>query len=205
MAEIDHPNGDVRAQMAEVFKGANYCFATKETGRSPSFYFARGGLTALNTASLCGRIRTDHPSGPLIDITTYPKSHIFTDRRRTQSGIHEEIRHLRTADDIAQLGARHRTVPREGDYHNEVTMTPPPKSRREFSRNHASGGVICMQPRITSDDQAIKLLNRVLGYAYVVKINNKAQPSAPILPPQMGTVRPGQGIGLGLVDYLASL
>ncbi len=152
-----------RVQISQLFNARNFCFATATHNRSPTFYFAEGGLINLNTALRCGRLRTSHRSGPLIDMTNSPKGHIFFDNLADRDQVRRDIRNTpaiarRQALNIVEN--QYRTQPRNGDYHYEYTKTIGQINR--ISRRHASGGRIVLAPR-PSDNQIRLLIARLLA------------------------------------------
>ncbi len=152
-----------RVQINQLFNARNFCFATATNNRSPTFYFAEGGLINLNTALRCGRLRTSHGHGPLIDINNSPKGHIFFDALADREHVRRDIRNTpaiarRQALNIAEN--QYRTQPRNGDYHYEYTKTVGQINR--ITRRHASGGRIVLAPRPT-DNQVRLLIARLLA------------------------------------------
>ncbi len=183
MSTLDDVPLATRFKMMQLFRSENYCFATYEDGRAPTFYFAFGGLSCLNSARLCGRIRTMHNSGPLIDITQSEKRHMFYDQDDTRNAAGRRVAGPRV-DTYAALGqaqsqaaveavfAANRSVPEAGDYHLEYNTTP--AHGRQCSRRHPSGGQIVLDPGVTTDTIAIGIVNRMLARLCTVELDRHA-------------------------------
>lgn len=161
-----------RILVRNLFTAANYCFATVTANRSPTFYFAMGGLNCLNTAPLCGRLRTLHNNGPLIDITTETKGHIFFQKRVDQRAFTQRIRNAKPITRKHEINialARHRATPVDGYFHYEYIAD----SQRPYrvARRHPSGGQVALNPR-PSNLQVTRLIDRLLADNAAVRINH---------------------------------
>jgi hypothetical protein len=206
MSTLDDVPHATRFKMMQLFRSESYCFATYKQGRAPTFYFAFGGLTCLNSASLCGRMRTMHGHGALIDITQTEKRHMFFDQDDTRDAAGHRIagprvdvsRDLGQAQSQAAVAAifdANRSVPAEDDYHFEYTVTP--AHGRQCSRRHPSGGQVVLDPIVTSDTMAIGIVNRMLARPCQVKLDNHLQfTSVPTQPAQTAAT---------VAQYLASV
>ena len=166
---------DVKVQLIGIFfAGDNFCFATSEQGRSPTFYFARGGPQALSTANLSGRIRTMHNSGPLIAIKTGVQKHIFfqsSDKRDEFIDLLAQVRlHLpEIGGSFCEIGRTHfGALPQQGAYHFEYTLT----QNGQVGITHKSGGTVVTGLRLNRD-KTIKLIDRVLAEGGAVKIDRR--------------------------------
>lgn len=184
-----------RAMFLSLFTAQNYCFATNVAGRSPTFYFAQGGLQALNTSRLCGRIRTQHPSGALIDVTDGAKGHFFSRKESRRDRIFDKLGAGQDDQGLLAMTQRYRTAPRQGDYHVEFTRRP--GTNPPYHRRHRSGGTIVLAPRITSDNMATALIERVMSGPCMIELNRA----------HVGGTQGGVAIGNGLnvAAYLAGL
>lgn len=158
-----------------IFQASNYCFATSTGLRSPTFYFAENGLANLNTANLCGRLRTNHNSGPLIDITNSKKGHVFFDNPKD---LKKEIRKIRSTRDQAtrrrymdDIESRYRTAPQAGDNHFEYTKRTP----FAVKRTHPSGGRVFLNPQPTNE-QVYLIIHRLLEDDCTIKVDGTVQP-----------------------------
>jgi hypothetical protein len=165
---------DVQVQMMRLFAGENFCFATSEQGRSPTFYFAKGGPQALSTANLSGRIRTMHPHGPLIAIKTGVQKHLFfqnSDKREQFIHVLDNVRHR-----LPEIGGSFCEIvqtcfgalPQQGAYHFEYTLKP----NRQVDITHKSGGTVVTGLRLNRD-KIHKLIDRVLVEGGAVKIDRQ--------------------------------
>lgn len=177
MATIDELGSPVAEGARALFKEDNFCFSTWTPHRSPTFYFAVGGVNRLNTAQYCGRLRTEHSEGPLIDISTHPKGHVFFGRKSVQRELARNIRHTgsrrrrRTRMDTAERSAW--TFPVHGFYHYEYTKgfaTIHNSLRETVLRTHPSGGRVALNPRPTQV-QIDRLLSVMLATQCTVKLN----------------------------------
>lgn len=163
-----------RAQLMNVFTPANYCFATTTNNRSPTFYFATGGLAALNHGAPCGRIRTCHNQGPLIDITQQQKRHMFFQTVAARSLAYQTLHAGLQQVAFNAFIAQQRVVPQNNDSHLEVTMAP--AHGRPYSRTHPSGGAVTLNPRIVSQNQITNLLDLLFRERAPVQINRAPLP-----------------------------
>ncbi len=171
MAKFTDLPANARHLIRELVTPDNFCYATSKAGRSPTWYFARGGLPALQTATLCGRIRTQHNHGPLIDLTKSAKGHYFSKSKTRRNKIRDFfVQNNLNAAQIRQINAQYRMVPRPGDYHFEYTKTP--ARGYNYSRMHPSGGQIVLAPRITTARQVEGLITRVLSGPFELRIDN---------------------------------
>ncbi len=206
MSTLDDVPLATRFKMMQLFRSENYCFATYDGARAPTFYFAFGGLNCLNTARLCGRLRTMHNNGPLIDVTQSEKRHMFFDEADTLSRAGRIIAGPRY-DTYVALGQAQsqaaveaifdarRTVPEAGDYHFEYNTTP--AKGLQMSRRHLSGGQIVLDPGVTTDTMAIGIVNRMLARPCKVELDRVAVfTSVPTQPAQTAAT---------VAQYLASV
>jgi hypothetical protein len=192
----------LQVQMTNIFTPRNYCFMTSEGTRSPTFYFAQGGLAHLNTANLCGRVRTLHPKGPLIDITRSSKRHFFfanlVDRDTVRKIVKRMSKDQRTNGDarffLEMVGRVYGTAPQDGNYHYEYTV--PAGHPKRVTRTHPSGGRVRVAPRLTQQ-HVVRLLDRVLGDNAAVEIDGTQHVALGVQPVRATVVDPG--------GYLASL
>ena len=157
-----------------LFMPGNFCFLTSEPPRSPTFYFAQGGMAQLSTANLCGRVRTDHPHGPLIDITTSTKRHLFFPQQADRNQVRDIVRLLlahgqpNNANFFLDLAwAAHGGNPQDGHYHYEYTVPATPATR---PRTHPSGGTVRLLPQLTQQ-QIIQLIDQVVMTGGQVAVN----------------------------------
>jgi hypothetical protein len=170
-------SGALQVQITRLFTPNNFCFLTSSGGRTPTFYFARGGLANLTTAMSCGRLRTMHPHGPLMDITNSRKGHFFFQNLADRQTVRHVMGRLspvqRTNGDgrfiLELVGNVYRTTPQNGDYHYEVTF--PGGSPNHITRRHASGGTVQLNPR-PNQQQVVRLIDRLLTDNCAIKINN---------------------------------
>ena len=160
MPTIDDIPLQHRVKVRQLFTADNYCFATYKTGRTPTFYFAAGGLDCLNTARLCGRLRTMHARRPLVDVTQSPKQHLFFDSKADRDAALDALKHAESQARIEEIVAGCRTRPGDGDYHGEFTRLA--HGGRLCSRRHPSGGRIRLSPRLLSNDAALAIVHRIL-------------------------------------------
>ena len=164
MRKVDDLPDDIKGPIKALFKSENYCFATTaaKRKRTPTFYFAQGGLDALNSGKPCGRLRTQHPSGTRIDITNNEKRHLFFEDYHARDAAHDEMPGL--ANTRAALDAfvdRNRKEPRDGDFHLEFTMVA--TVDHQYSRRHRSQGTIVKMPRVPNDDICLAIVNYTLN------------------------------------------
>ena len=174
----------LRNPIATLFQSNNYCFATTTGDRRPTFYFAQGGLGALNTAGKCGRLRTEHKKGQLIDITNAPKQHFFFESGPARDAAHVLVQKIA---DIAALNvfiAGHRQVPRDNDYHLEFTMAP--TVDRPYRRLHKSAGRIVTRPRVPSNAKCLAIVNYVLSRQGKVRVDGGTVRQVPTFVPHAG-------------------
>jgi len=174
-------NAGLRMQITNLFIQENFCFATVTKNRSPTFYFAKGGLPNLKSAKLCGRLRTHHNKGPLIDITNSPKVHFFFNERKNQREAGEIMRSIEVISGetpnqaralIELLKNKYRATPEKGDFHFEYTN---PASAQEFiSRRHISGGTIELMPRPTQK-QVDLIIGRLLIDQCQIKVDGRTK------------------------------
>jgi hypothetical protein len=181
-----------------LFRAENFCFYTTTPARSPTLYFALGGLAQLNTAASCGRLRTRHGSGPLIDIKTHAKGHAFFQNQndfRTVGGVIRGLyrrgmaEYARVVADLAQRA--HTDVPFNQAFHFEFTKD----SATTMLFPHASGGTVELAPRPTTD-QILKMLHAMLAENATIKNGNTVVYQWPGGP---------QNAVAGIAPYLASL
>lgn len=171
MAQLTELPVALRKTITTLFRAENYCFATHAKNRSPTFHFAEGGAAQLTIAGLCGRIRTQHEEGPLIELSRSARGHYFfrsawgRDRlaRRFDLGLSKE--------EIDKIAAKFRAVPRAGDYHFEFTKVE--GSARPYARLHRSAGQIVLEPRIDTDDQALRAIEKVMAGPCQVKLGGQ--------------------------------
>ena len=205
MAQLTDYAPALRFQIAQLFQSANYCFATTTIHkpalqrRSPTFYFAMGGLPQLNNANLCGRLRTEHGHGALIDITTTSKTHTFYNTVIGRDAFHGLLPGTPNAAALAHLVAAQRTVPQANDFHHEFTNAP--AHGQPYSRRHRSGGRIALAPQLQSSAQAISIVERILAEGGQIRLNNVVQ--APIHAP--GPAGPVAASQPNLALYIAGL
>lgn len=168
MATYQTLPGNLQVQITTIFTPANFCFLTSDSARTPTFYFARGGVAQLSTATLCGRLRTMHNHGPLIDITTTRKRHFFFERlhdRDTVRGIMQRMTNQQLTNGDARffmdlIGRIYGTVPKNWNFHYEYTV--PAAQPDRVSRRHPSGGRVHLSPRPTQN-QIVRLIDRLLA------------------------------------------
>lgn len=195
--QYNHLPVSIRIQIADLFCQNNFCFVTSSPNRSPTFYFAKGGLSKLNTATLCGRLRTNHPSGPLIDISTNPKGHLFFVNKADRNDVHRKVRgapKITRKHEINIAAAKYRTEPKEGDFHFEYSKNP--NDPLSVSRRHPSGGKVLL-PQKPTNVQLTSLIDRLLEDNCQIKIDGVTK-----VPKRNALVRP---IIAGVVPYLQSL
>jgi hypothetical protein len=209
MATIDDLGPTIANGIRALFTQANFCFATVTPNRSPTFYFAVGGVNNLTTAQYCGRIRTNHSSGPLIDISTHSKGHVFLPAKADHTAVRKAIKAMGqptapesgkrlTMDFIEQ---QYPTTPQAGYYHYEYTKgltTVDAELLGTLSRTHPSGGTVALQPRPTQV-QIDRMLGLMLANQCTVKLNGS------VVKKIMGPApRPIPGVAAYL-NYLDSL
>lgn len=137
-------------------------------------------MANLTTATECGRLRTMHRSGPLIDITTSRKGHLFFNNlanrdtvRHAMSGLsRQELTNGQGRFLMNLIEAGCRIAPQNGDFHYEYTV--PAGQPNSITRRHASGGQVNVNIRPTQD-QMVKLIDRLLGDDCAIEINRAAQ------------------------------
>lgn len=155
--------------LRDLYDPLNYCFATTTRKRSPTFYFARGGIEALNSAKTCGRIRTCHDNGPLVDMTAETKRHLFFKDREEHKLAYKELESGLEESELNFLFSKYCTKPLDGDSHIEITMKP--SHGKPYSRLHGSEGLVRMAPRLTAWNQVEKLLNLVFRERAPIRLN----------------------------------
>ncbi len=177
----------LQVQITSIFTPSNFCFLTSETGRSPTFYFAKGGVANLTTALRCGRLRTMHPNGPLIDITTSRKGHLFFNNRADRETVrlamkalsHHQRKNGHGRGIMNGFEATYRTTPQNADFHYEYTV--PAGQPNRISRLHASGGRVRINVR-PNQAQIVRLLDRLLGDNCEIKINKDSEHAVGTVP-----------------------
>lgn len=160
-----------REMLRGLYDPLNYCFATTTTTRSPTFYFALGGIEALNSAKTCGRIRTCHENGPLVDMTAETKRHLFFKNREEHKLAYNELKRGLEESELNFLFSKYCTKPFDGDSHIEITMKP--SHGMLYSRLHGSQGLVRTAPRLTTWSQVEKLLNLVFRERAPIQLNKE--------------------------------
>ena len=183
MADVTDLPVALRTQIMMLFQSQNYCFATTTANRTPTFYFAQGGLNAVNNATACGRLRTQHNNGPLVDITNARKQHLFFDTLAARNAAYALMPGIaNNAPALAAFIANYRQVPRDNDFHLEFTMVP--AGGHPYSRRHPSGGRIATRPRVPSNAKCLAIVNYALSRQAQIRVNggvvhNMPPPPAP--------------------------
>ncbi|MFN8720280.1 MAG: hypothetical protein ACK5YI_05590 [Rhodospirillales bacterium] len=171
----DLPNRE-KELITRIFQPISFCFVTTEPIRSPTFYFAKGGLPNLQTAVLCGRIRTMHGDGPLIDVTQSSKRHFFFASRTVRNqikGFSDDLTRDQLDDGFASsffevVGQHYGTVPQANHLHFEYTV--PAGGPNRVTRRHWSGGTVVVGLMLTRDI-VVRLVDRVLDDGAAIKID----------------------------------
>ena len=190
----DNVHGNLKSQILGLFRARNFCYATYSPGRTPTFYFAQGGV--LQTGAPCGRLRTAHPSGPLIDFTTTHKTHRFfpnVPARDIGYGLLNSG-HAPPAGFLAM-----NAIPTIGHCHVEFTNVAGVVRRR-----HRSGGLVRLGPAPT-DAQVKIIIERMFISGCAIKINNVVAGGFALSTPRITGPLPNWGASLDLGPYLASL
>ncbi|MBO9555257.1 hypothetical protein [Cellulomonas sp.] len=91
------------------YLAANLMFVTQAGGRLPTLYFGAGGVT--------GRLRQQHPGGPLAQVPRANKVDYFSTRRERLQRVPGRGAAFRGTPREQRL----RTVPQPGDFHLELT------------------------------------------------------------------------------------
>jgi hypothetical protein len=118
----------------KLFKAENFVFATQSDSRTETLYFVdEGGQTT-------GRLRQQHPSGPLAKIDELPKMHRFPQtrsRKRELKAFHKE--HAKEVPVFTEA----EEIPQEDSYHieyavneNGVTAWHPSEGKVKTSDEH---------------------------------------------------------------------
>jgi len=171
----DLPNRE-KELITRIFQPISFCFVTTEPTRSPTFYFAKGGLSNLQTAVLCGRIRTMHGDGPLIDVTQSSKRHFFfanlADRNLIR-GYAATMTQVQLDGGFGSfffdlVGQHYGTVPQANHLHFEYTV--PAGGPNRVTRRHWSGGTVVVGLMLTRDI-VVRLVDRVLDDGAAIKID----------------------------------
>lgn len=163
----DNVHGVLKSQILGLFRAQNFCYATYKvapgpTPRTPTFYFAQGGLANLQTGAPCGRLRTNHGSGPLIDYTTTNKVHRFY---ATEPAARAAKALLNSGHPPPPAFLAHNAVPTVGHCHVEFTNVG-----GNVSRRHQSGGQVRLGVAIT-DDQIKKIIERMFISGCAIKVD----------------------------------
>lgn len=159
---------NLRVAVMSLFSQPNLCFATHSAGRTPTFYFADQGN--LQNGAPCGRLRTMHPHGPLIDITTTTKRHFFFANAAGQRFAKNAFAIARSQGAGIPALNNASNVPAQGNFHFEVTM----RANGSFHRRHASGGQVQLAPLPTTA-QIRRILDRMCASGCAVKLDGHLQ------------------------------
>ena len=200
---------------ASIFTAANFCFCTTSTGRSPTFYFAKGGLAGLNKNVRSGRLRTMHDDGPLIEVTDRPRRHLFCRDKARLENIEEfevgynasrdawsDLEDIRLGKEVQPFRGESydyrddpkvRATPLVGDHHFEYVGRT---DAEEYADHHLSEGRIALTPRPTVS-QINRLLARLFDDEAAVEIDGRTAVAGRGLPARQAIVDLGR--------YLASL
>ncbi|PTX56096.1 hypothetical protein C8N43_0747 [Litoreibacter ponti] len=161
MACLDDLPEKTRTSLLTLFRARNFCFATHEQGRTPTFYFATGGPTRLQYGFPNGRLRTMHGRGPLIEICATMKHHWFFSSKKKRDDARLAAKACKDRAELARLMDKMRKVPKKGYHHYEflkgASWTSP------VGVGHRSGGKVDLT-RITSDAKIEAILNDMLEY-----------------------------------------
>lgn len=167
MARFEQVPVTLRAKIHELYHSGNYCFATREMGRTPSLYFSVGGVEEMQDARLDGRLRTQHRAGPLIEISTRRKQHWFFNTMTEVWRAFDRLRQRGTLDGFNHDAHNYSTLPEQGDYHFELEYNP--RSGQIISL-HPSGGRVDLTP-IHHTRQVTEVLEHMLHYRCRIELN----------------------------------
>ncbi|WP_444995364.1 hypothetical protein [Aliikangiella sp. IMCC44359] len=190
----DNVHGVLKSQILGLFKAENFCYATYSAGRTPTLYFAQN--RDLQNGSPCGRLRTTHPNGPLIDYTTTNKTHRFFPNVGARN-----VGYNLLANGVAPPAAflAMNAVPIVGHCHVEFTNVGGMVRRR-----HRSGGLVRLGP-VPTTAQIKKIIERMFISGCAIKVNGHVAGGFNLSPPRIIGPLPHWGASLDLGPYLASL
>ena len=142
---------DTVPDAAGLFTKANLIFTTETGTRAPTLYFRSGNQS--------GRLRQQHGSGPLVRTETDKVDYFFSTKAAAEQ-CRDAARAARTNnDDFVPANPDWRTVPQNGDYHLEVTM-----SGNDVRGTHLSEGRINLNGLDAYDDASIaRIRNQIVG------------------------------------------
>ena len=163
-----------KIMLRSLFDPDNYCFATTTDRRSPTFYFAYGGIAALNTARICGRIRTCHKNGPLVEMSATSRKHLFFQSIEGRDSAYATLKNGLDETDLNSFLSRHHSVPLERYAHIEIMMKA--SEGKPYSRLHRSQGLVSLVPRLTTWSQVENLLNRIFLERAPIRLDKDALP-----------------------------
>jgi len=134
----------------KLFRSSNYCFSTKEDGREETLYFEEPAGTTGRT----GRLRQQHPKGPLAKVDKRPKTHRFLSKMRFESvkkwHRKDKNKHCLPCFDDSEKEAKN------GKYHIEFSCRG-----TRVSDWHSSGGRVKI--REYPDHRIRSALKNILG------------------------------------------
>ena len=133
-----------------LFRSSNYCFSTKEDGREETLYFEG----PVGTTRRTGRLRQQHPKGPLAKVDKRPKTRRFLSKMRFES-----VRKWHRKDkNKHRLPCFHDSEKqaKNGKYHIEFSCLG-----TRVSGWHSSGGRVKI--REDSDHRIRSALKNILG------------------------------------------
>ena len=89
-----------------------------------------------------------HPKGPLIDISTKPKGHLFFKTKQERGAVRNKVskaKIIARKHEVNIATANYSSQPRNGDFHYEYTKDL--SQSLSVSRRHPSGGTIVLSPK----------------------------------------------------------
>ena len=153
-------------------------------------------MAQLQTGHPCGRLRTNHSSGPLIDYTTSNKVHRFYPNKPA----------ARTAKNTLHSGhpapgafLADNAIPTVGHCHVEYT-----NNGGNVSRRHVSGGQV-QPPFVITDAQIKKIIERMFVSGCAIEVDRIPAGGFNLVPHHRGPNPPPAVITQNVAPYLASL
>ena len=149
----------------DLYKKDNLKFATETDHRLPTLYFKNGNES--------GRLRQQHPEGPLEDHHTN-QFHYFFENEEDAVNFDEAAFQAMEKDQVFRPAYNYKETPANGDYHVEVTYmdregsnpVPLPTSAGDgglVSGTHISGGLTNSDTSQYTEDGVDKMYKQVTG------------------------------------------
>lgn len=126
--------------VSTLFKRENFCFATKAPERKHTLYFAEGGASQLNYASRSGRLRQEHPSGPLVEDSAFRRIHLFFQSPDDLKRVRDELRLDQSEAAINYAKAACTTMAPQNDFYHLELILSEDGGNWTIEGRHASGG-----------------------------------------------------------------